>query len=60
MPGHVQHQVETVVLIEMNRRADAVKLLVACHFTHMSKLSQSTCPLRPVAVWLFEQMHVHF
>src|SRR5271170_1774750 len=26
MPGHVQHQVETVVLIEMNRRADAVKL----------------------------------
>jgi hypothetical protein len=48
MPGHVQHQVENAVLIETNRRA-----------TYMSRLGQSPRPLRPMAVWLFEQMHVH-
>jgi hypothetical protein len=63
MPWPVQHQVETVVLIEMKLRgcfsrasvyrADAVMLWWPVIFTYPFGLDQSPRPLRPVAVWLF-------
>lgn len=45
MPGHVQHQVETVVLIEMNRRAD-IGLDLANHLVLFDP-------------WQFGRSHVH-